>query len=49
MVLNQTTEEENRLTIGQLQDAIRLKALYDLEKRELGITQAGIADEPDIS
>ncbi|BCT20211.1 peptidase S24 [Enterobacter asburiae] len=49
MVLNQAMEKKSRLTTEQLQDAARLKALYDSKKKELGITQADMADELDIS
>ncbi|ELV1369893.1 LexA family transcriptional regulator [Escherichia coli] len=42
-------EKKRRLTTEQLQDATRLKALYDSKKKELGITQADMADELDIS
>lgn len=42
-------EKKSRLTTEQLDDAMRLKALYESKKKELGITQADIANELDIS
>lgn len=49
MVLNLYMEKKSRLTTEQLDDAMRLKALYESKKKELGITQADIANELDIS
>ncbi|MDV5225358.1 S24 family peptidase [Providencia rettgeri] len=40
---------KNKLTTEQLEDANRLKALYESKKRSLGITQQQIADMLDIS
>ncbi len=42
-------ENKRTLTTEQLQDASRLKALYESKKKELGITQYLIADQLDIS
>ncbi|AKL12778.1 TPA: helix-turn-helix domain-containing protein [Kluyvera intermedia] len=42
-------EKKRTLTTEQLEDASRLKALYESKKKELGITQADIADELGIS
>ncbi|MEZ2683851.1 LexA family protein [Proteus vulgaris] len=40
---------EKKLTTEQLEDCYRLKALYELKKKELNLTQQQIADELDIS
>lgn len=40
---------KNKLTTEQLEDANRLKALYESKKKSLGITQQQIADMLDIS
>ncbi|WP_368872365.1 LexA family protein [Proteus terrae] len=40
---------EKKLTTEQLEDCHRLKALYELKKKELNLTQQQIADELDIS
>lgn len=40
---------KNKLTTEQLEDASRLKALYESKKKTLGITQQQIADMLDIS
>lgn len=42
-------EKKRTLTTEQLEDASRLKALYESKKKELEITQADIADELGIS
>lgn len=40
---------EKKLTTEQLEDCYRLKALYELKKKDLNLTQQQIADELDIS
>ncbi|MES4613029.1 MAG: LexA family protein [Ewingella sp.] len=42
-------EKKRTLTTEQLQDASRLKALYESKKKELGITQQDVADQLEIS
>ena len=42
-------ENKKSLTTEQLEDAKRLKALYESKKKELGITQYSIADELGIT
>lgn len=42
-------ETKKSLTTEQLDDARRLKALYESKKKELGITQYTIADELGIT
>ncbi|CNH89382.1 LexA family protein [Yersinia enterocolitica] len=42
-------ENKRVLTTEQLEDAMRLKALYESKKKSLGITQQVIANELDIS
>ncbi len=42
-------ETKKHLTTEQLEDAKRLKALYESKKKQLGITQYTIADELNIS
>lgn len=42
-------ENKKNLTATQLEDAKRLKALYESKKKQLGITQYTIADEMGIS
>lgn len=42
-------EKKKSLTPEQLEDAKRLKALYESKKKSLGITQQHIADELDIT
>ncbi|HHQ6589182.1 TPA: LexA family protein [Serratia fonticola] len=41
--------KKKALTTEQLQDAMRLKALYESKKKSLGITQQTIADALDVS
>ncbi|POY54825.1 putative HTH-type transcriptional regulator [Pectobacterium versatile] len=42
-------EKKKPLTTEQLEDAKRLKALYESKKKSLGVTQQQIADELDIT
>jgi len=42
-------ENKKILTATQLEDAKRLKALYESKKKQLGVTQYTIADEMGIS
>ncbi|ATA26786.1 peptidase S24 [Brenneria goodwinii] len=42
-------EKKKNLTAEQLEDAKRLKALYESKKKTLGVTQQQIADELDIT
>ncbi|EHD21292.1 MULTISPECIES: LexA family protein [Brenneria] len=42
-------EKKKTLTTEQLEDAKRLKALYESKKKTLGVTQQQIADELDIT
>ena len=42
-------EPKKNLTTEQLDDAAKLKALYESKKKELGVTQYTIADELGIA
>ncbi len=42
-------ETKKSLTTEQLEDARRLKALYESKKKDLGVTQYTIADELGIT